>query len=174
MRNVTKEEVGKEIVGEKKKIKKAEKKGERAVLTPPPPPPINLNNTPNPIIESKGLKRALAVAIVAECTHGDKFDETRAGLMVRASGILFKAGYKEDAATNPLTQSEWSGRPYVRFVTNTNEGKVYSEKFPEKVEKCKGFAHQLLQAYKEERARQKEAKADIEAKAAEMSKEVVK
>lgn len=172
VRSVTKEEVGKEIVKEKKKIKKAEKKGERVVLTPPPAPPINLNNVSNPIIESKGLKRALAVAIVAECTHDGKFDETRAGLMVRASGILFKAGYKEGAETNPLTQSEWSGRPYVRFVTNTSEGKAYIEKFPEKVEKCKSFARELAQAYKEERAKQKEAKA-IEAQK-EMNKEAVK
>jgi hypothetical protein len=170
VRSVTKEEVGKEIVKEKKKIKKAEKKGERIVLSPPPAPPINLNNVSNPIIESKGLKRALAVAIVAECTHDDKFDETRAGLMVRASGILFKAGYKEGAETNPLTQSEWSGRPYVRFVTNTSEGKAYVEKFPEKVEKCKNFAHELAQAYKEERAKQKEAKA-LEAQK-EMNKEI--
>lgn len=156
VRNVTKEEVGKEIVKDKKKIKKAEKKGERAILTPPPLPPVKLGDVANPIIESKGLKRALVVAIVNECTHEGKLDEVRAGIMVRVSGILYKAGYKEEAATNPLTQSEWSGRPYVRFVTNTSEGKAYVEKFPEKVDKCKDFAHQLNLAYKEERAKQKE------------------
>jgi len=171
VRNVTKEEVGKEIIKERKKVRKAEKSGERILLTPPPPPPISLKDVPNPLIESKGLKRALAVAIVAECTRDGKFDEVRAGLMVRSSGILFKAGYKENAETNPLTQSEWSGRPYVRFVTNTSEGKVYMEKFSEKVEKCKAFAHELLQAYKEERAKQKEAK--IEAQK-EIAKEVTK
>ena len=141
-RQVTKQEIGKEI---KAGVVEA-KKGNKAKFKAPPAPPVALNGVENPMIGKKGLKRALAVAIVGLCTNDGKVDETKAGIIIRTSGILYKAGYTEEEPTEELTTSEWSGRPYARFVTSTPEGKVYVKKHPEKVEKCVAFAKELVAA----------------------------
>lgn len=149
-REITKAEAGKEVVAEVKKAVEAKVKKERVKMTPPPPPMVKLGDIPNPILVKKGLKRALAVAIARACSHTrdgvTKINEEMASRMIRTSGILFKAGWSEEAHTDPLTQSEWTGSPYLRFVTSTPEGKVYHEKFPEKLKECVPFAKALKSA----------------------------
>lgn len=156
-RDITKAEAGKEVATELKKSKEAKAIGKRVKMTPPPAPPVKLGEVVNPILEKKSLKRALTCAIVKLCTRTREgklvVDEEKAGLMVRTSGILFKAGWKEEAHTDALVQSEWTGRPYVRFITNTTDGKVYEEKHPEKVKACMPFAKELKEAVDKEHAK---------------------
>jgi hypothetical protein len=150
-RNVTKAEVAKEVKAEAKQVEKAESKGKKAKFSPPPPPPISLNGVENPLIASRGLKRALTVAIVDLCRNKDgSVNENKAALLIRASGILFKAGYTNDEPTDELCTSEWSGKPYARFATNTTVGKVYAQKHPDKVERVMAFAKALVSSAEEE------------------------
>jgi hypothetical protein len=144
-RKVSAEQVAGEVKAEGTEMKKAKKEGRKAQLAPPPAPPIELDGIPNPLIGNKNMKRALAVAIVLQCKKEDgKVDESKAGLLIRASGICFKAGYTKDAPTDTLTQSEWSGRPYANWATNNPQGQAYPSKFPEKLEKCVPFAKVLV------------------------------
>ena len=147
---MTKTEAGKEVVSEVKAHEKAKATRTRAVVSAPKPPPVKIHDVENPIVANKSLKRALAVAIVATCTHGEKVDIEKAAAMIRTSGILFKAGYTKEAPTDALSKSEWSGKPYARWVTNTPEGKVFPEKFPEKLKLVKPFAKVLKEAVEEE------------------------
>lgn len=165
---LTTKEAGTEMVKDSKIVKAAAVKKERAKLTPPPPPPVKIGEVENPIIGNKNLKRAMAVAIVMACTRhtkdGDKVDEAKACMCIRLSGIPYKSGWKADAETEALTQNEWGGRPYARFVTNTPEGKNYKEKHPEKVKKCEAFAKALKHAFDEMTAKAEEAKPKAEEK----------
>ena len=146
----TKEELIAKVKKEKKEgtkvVQEKEKKEQnsRSKVTPPPPPPVSLDGVVNPIVGSKGLKRALAVAICMECMVDGKVDEVKAASAIRKSGILYKAGYEENNKTDELTDSEWSGLPYARFCTNTADGQIYPKKHPEKIEKCKLFAKALV------------------------------
>lgn len=157
-RALTTKQAGKEVAEGTKEAKKAEKAKTRLSISAPPPPPLKVSDVPNPIIGNRGLKRALAVAIVKVCTHGGKVDEVKAGMMIRVSGILFKSGYDNEHHTDALASNEWSGKSYARFVTSTAEGKAYMEKFSEKVEKCMPFAKALKHAadVQEDKASEKE------------------
>jgi hypothetical protein len=161
-RLVTKDQLGKEVIADEKKVKTAKATKTRLTLTPPPAPPVKLGDVPNPILEKRGLKRALAVAIVKACTHTrdgvSKVDEARAALLIRASGILYKAGWKEDAHTDLLTQNEWAGRPYCRWAVNTPTGKVYPTKHEDKVKVCAPFAKMLKNVVDEEQQKTEMAK----------------
>ena len=153
-RLVTKDQLGKEVIADEKKVKTAKATKTRLTLTPPPAPPVKLGDVPNPILEKRGLKRALAVAIVKACTHTrdgvSKVDEARAALLIRASGILYKAGWKEDAHTDLLTQNEWAGRPYCRWAAQSSTGKIYPVKHEDKVKICTPFAKMLKSVVDEE------------------------
>lgn len=166
----TKAELHKVVKGEAKELVAAKTEKRRAQITPPPPPMIKIGEVANPIIGNRGLKRALAVAIVHQCTTDKKVDEMRAGLLIRASGILYKAGFTEEAATDKLASNEWSGKSYARFVTNTPEGKNYNTKFPEKVEKCVAFAKAIYDATKDDAKKAEVEVVKEEVKAAEPAK----
>ncbi len=148
-RVVGKGELQKTVAAETKELKTAKVEKRRAQISPPPAPMVKVGEVTNPIIGNRGLKRALTIAIVGACTKEGKTDEMRAGLLIRASGVLWKAGYTEEAATDKLASNEWSGKSYARFAT-TPEGKNYLVKFPEKVEKCVAFAKALYDATKPE------------------------
>lgn len=167
---LTSKEAGVTMVKEHKEVTKAATKKERTKLTAPPAPPTKIGDVVNPIIGNKNLKRAMAVAIVNACTRGDKVDETKACMLIRMSGIPYKSGYTEEAKTDTLTQNEWSGRPYARFVTNTPEGKAYEGKHPEKVKKCEDFAKALKHAF--DAAHKEHEEAAAKAKEAEKPAEV--
>lgn len=149
-REMTAKQAGTEVATEMKKDQVAVAKKEKRTISPPPAPPVKLGDTPNPLIAKRGLKRAMVVAIAKICTHTKDgkhvIDVVKAVNMIRTSGILYKAGYTDEAKTNPLIQSEWSGYPYLRFVTNTPVGKVYEEKHPEKIKECLPFVKALKKA----------------------------
>ena len=152
-RTVTKEQLGAEVKADEKKVKVAKATKTRLTLTPPPAPPVKLGDVENPILAKRGLKRALAVAIVRACTHTHdgvkKVNSARAAILIRASGIIYKAGWKPEHATDLLTQNEWAGRPYERWAETSPIGKIYSEKHPEKVKVCEAFAKALKQTVDE-------------------------
>jgi hypothetical protein len=144
-RKVTKEQVAGEVKAEATEAKAAKKVGRKAQVSPPPPPMLELDGVANPLVAMKGMKRALLVAICLQCKRADgTLDEEKARLLVRASGICYKAGYSKDNPTDTLTQNEWSGRPYVKFFTNDVEGKVYADKHGDKLEKVIPFAQKLV------------------------------
>lgn len=163
-RHTTDKQISAEVKADVKEMKGSAKAGKKLALTLPPPPPVKIGDVTNPIIEKRGLKRALVVAIVQLCQKkdGSGIDKIKAQALVRASGIPYKSGYKEDNPSDPLTQSEWSGAPYVRFATDNVEGKVYGEKHKEKVEACHPFAKALEKVTREA---VKEAKEEIKEKA---------
>lgn len=163
VRVVSKKQVGAEMVADRRELRKAKKEGRKSMLSAPKKPPMALNGVDNPIVKEKGLKRALLITIVGKCVKDGKLDLEKACGVVRASGILYKAGWKDENPTDPLTQGEWSGQSYVRFSTKP-EGKVYAQKHAEKVAKCEAFADQLLAAYREEREAMKATDAQAVAK----------
>jgi hypothetical protein len=150
VRHVSKDQLGKEMVTEKRELRKAEKEKRKASLAPPPPPPVKVGDVLNPLIGSSGLKRAMTVALSLQVGG----DERATAVLVRASGILHKANWKPDAETDPLTQHEWSGRLYAHFVTGP-AGKAYAEKYPEKMAKVQAFAAALATLMKEAIAKHK-------------------
>jgi hypothetical protein len=158
-RIVSTKAIGTEVAEGVKESKKAKKENRRVAVTAPPPPPLKLGEVANPIIGNRGLKRALAVAIVKACTHGGKVDEEKAAAMIRSSGILFKSGWDKEKPTDALAGNEWSGKSYVRFATSTAEGKAYPEKHKEKVIPCVPFARALKEAVDvaQDKAAEKEA-----------------
>ncbi len=146
-RHITKADLSKTVHAETKELKAAKTEKRRVQISAPPAPMVKVGDVVNPIIGNRGLKRALTIAIVNACTKDGKTDEMRAGLLIRASGVLWKSGYTEEVVTDKLASNEWSGKSYARFAT-TVEGKNYISKFPEKVEKCVAFAKALYDATK--------------------------
>jgi hypothetical protein len=145
VRHITTKEAGKEVVKDTKDMKKALREGRKVVVSAPPPPPVKFGDVTNPLIGNRGLKRALAVALVQFCrTKEGGVDELKLAAMIRVSGICYKSGYSEEKITDLLTQNEWSGRPYSRWASANVKG--YSEKHKEKVDKCNNFAQALAKA----------------------------
>ena len=137
-RNVTSEEVKQDVVQE---VAVSKKEGKKAKFSSPPKPPVVLDGVKNPITEQLGLKRALATAIAFQCVKDGKLMVDEVASLIRHSGILYKAGYKEEEPTPELCQGEWSGKSYARWAGKN--GKNYELKFGDKVEKCREFAEKL-------------------------------
>jgi len=132
--------MAKEKKDEKGKKEKKEKKT-RVKVTAPPSPPKKIGGVVNPLMESKTLKRALAVAIYLIVKNKEK-----AAALIRASGICFKKGITEEQLTDPLHQGEWNGMNYANWASKNTEYAKTGDKQGERLKTVTPFAKAIAKS----------------------------
>ena len=126
--------------GKREKVEKKEKKT-RVKVTVPPSPPKKIGGVSNPLMESKTLKRALAVAIYLIVKNKEK-----AAALIRASGICFKKGITEEQLTDPLHQGEWNGMNYANWASKNTKYAEAGDKQKERLTKVAPFAKAIAKS----------------------------
>jgi len=126
---------------DKAKVEKKEKaeKKERSKPVAPPSPPKKVGGVSNPLMVSKTLKRALAVAIFNLTKTKEK-----AAAFIRASGICFKKGITEEQLTDPLHQGEWNGMNYANWASKNTEYAKVGDKQKERYDTVLPFAKAIV------------------------------
>lgn len=125
--------VDKANVEKVKKIKKERKARESAVAPEKLVPTVK--EIPNPIVENRRLKRALAVALATLVK-----DPATLAKHIRDVGIPFKQVQSREQYKNPdlLAKNEWSGMSYAKWALVN--GKEYRTMNEDKVAVCMKFA----------------------------------
>ena len=130
---------------------KTETKEVKIKIAAPPDPEVKILGELNPILNSKHLKRALAVAFsLALAENGYKPEDKVSELanLCRMVGIVKKLGFtEENVKTDDLKGSEASGLGYAKgtAIKFFNDG--YAEQYPQKIETCLPFARAALKKY---------------------------
>jgi len=119
--------------------KEDEKKAGRKKAEQPPKPPNSIGSVGNPLMKSKTLKRALAVAIFNLTKDKDK-----AAVLIRRSGICWQKGITEEQLTDPLHQGEWNGTNYANWASKNVEYPKVGDKQAERYNNVMPFAVVLV------------------------------
>lgn len=125
--------IDKEHVEKVKKVKK-ERKARESVPAPEKLVP-SVREVPNPIVENRRLKRAMAVALATL-----EKDPAKLAKHIRDVGIPFKQVQSREQYKNAdlLAKNEWSGMSYAKWAL-TN-GREYRQMNEDKVAVCMKFA----------------------------------